>query len=136
MSHYTRRDCQKKFLPSHITLAELYEEYKKTCNARNPVSRRIFETEFHKMNLSIKKPKVDTCATCDKLALQITTVTDKTDLQTQLDAHHKLAEIAYETKKRDKLLSSCDKTSKMITFDMQQCLPTHSLKNSVAFYKR
>lgn len=136
-SHYSRRDCEKKFLPSYMSLAELYVEYSRTCApACTPVSRRLFETLFHEMNLAIKKPKIDTCATCDRLVLQIKTGNETANLQKQLDEHHKLAEIAYDAKKTDKLLSQSDKARKTITFDMQQCLPTPFVQSSVAFYKR
>ncbi|KAJ8893212.1 hypothetical protein PR048_005798 [Dryococelus australis] len=113
------------FLPSYMSLAELYEEYSRARAPEcTPVSRRLFETLFHEMNLAIKKPKVDTCATCDKLALKIKTGDETTNLQKQLAELDKLAEIAYDAKKKYKLLSKSDKAKKTITFDMQQCLPT------------
>jgi hypothetical protein len=45
-SHCTRRYSGMKFLPSHVTLAELYMEYKIQCQG-NSVSRHFFKEEFH-----------------------------------------------------------------------------------------
>ncbi|XP_036340055.1 uncharacterized protein LOC118749365 [Rhagoletis pomonella] len=50
--------------------------------------------------------------------------------------HHDEADMAYESKKHDKELSSKDKSIKMYTFDLQQCLPTPHLNAAMFFYKR
>lgn len=135
-SHYSRRDCDKKFIPSHYTLVQLYEEFKN----KNPdvkVSCCIFEREFHNMKLCIKKPKVDTCARCDKLTLKIQLGGDETEtLKEQLKDHQIKADAAYDSKKCDKLMTKADDTMKTITFDLQQCLPTPIVNSSVAFYLR
>lgn len=98
---------------------------------------RKFNTEFHNLNLKIKPPKVDTCPKCDTLALQskIVPEDERGQFAKQLEDHHKDAEYAYHVKKADKEWSKLDKNSKTITFDMQQCLPTPLVQNSVAFYK-
>ena len=131
---HSRRDSSKLYLPSHLTISELYKEYKTNCN-RTPVSRCLYEKEFHKMNLRIKKPHVDTCQLCDKLSLQLKLSGDPL-FQTQLSEHHEEADKAYDAKSLDKTLSKNDPSRKTITFDMQQCLPTPLLRNSISFYKR
>lgn len=139
-SHYSRRDCGKKFVSPHLTITSIYEEYKSTLMNQNskPVSYRKFCDEFHDLNLKIKKPKIDTCPKCDSLTLQIKITSDlnKEEFVKKLDDHHKDSEYAYDAKKSDKEKSKHDSTCKVVTFDMQQCLPTPLVQNSVAFYKR
>ena len=58
-SHYSRRDCGKKFLLPHLTISALYEEYSKEhCKDSIPISYRLFCTEFPKKTLAIKKPQI------------------------------------------------------------------------------
>lgn len=99
-SHYSRRDCGKRFVSPHLTIAALYEEYKRNLNesSSNPISYRKFCDEFHSLNLKIKKPKVDTCAKCDTLAMKIkiSPEQDKEEFEKKLKDHHDDAEYAYE----------------------------------------
>lgn len=135
-SHYTRRDTQKRYLPSTYTLAQMYSEYKSNCDI--PISRTLNENLVHNLNISIKAPKTDTCNTCDKLHMQINLATDeeKLKLKEVLINHQTLADEAYSEKSNDKLQSLNDPTKKTLNFDLQQCLPTPQLETNVVFYKR
>ncbi|KAF0748689.1 Uncharacterized protein FWK35_00027376, partial [Aphis craccivora] len=128
-SHYTRRDTQKRYLPSTYTLAQLYSEYKRNCD--NPISRTVYEKLVHDLNIFIKTPKTDTCNTCDQLHMKINFATDEEKLKLQ-----ELADQAYSQKAHDKLESITDPTKKTLSFDLQQCLPTPQLETNVVFYKR
>lgn len=69
-SHYTRKLNDKKYLPNHLNLKimfDLYREYK----TEKPVSRKIYENEFHKLKLAFKERKTDTCHKCDTLFMKI-----------------------------------------------------------------
>nr|CAH7761042.1 unnamed protein product [Callosobruchus chinensis] len=134
-SHYTRRDSSKKYLPSHYTLASLYAAYK-IAYPQKPVNRKLYEKLFHELNITIKKPKKDTCSTCDKLTMQIKMAEEKNELQAALAQHHLEADLGYTSKSADKEFSRNDPSKKTITFDLQQCLPTPDVHNSIAFYKR
>lgn len=134
-SHYTRRNSQKRYLPPHITLCDLYSEYKAKY-PDNPVSRFIYEREFHSLNIKIKQPKKDTCQTCDKIHMQIRLDDSNLVLKENLLKHQEEADLAYKAKSDDKCLSKDDPTRKTITFDLQQCLPTPAIQSSLAFYKR
>lgn len=103
----------------------------------NPVCRNIYEREFHKMKLSFKAPKVDTCHKCDTFAmkLKVSTEEEKTEIDEEMKKHHEEADKAYEMKRRDKERCKID-TSRCYTFDLQQCLPTPLVNSSVSFYKR
>ncbi|XP_072391070.1 uncharacterized protein [Diabrotica undecimpunctata] len=135
-SHYSRAQTNKKFLPSHLTLEAMYSLYKESY--QNPVSYPYYRSEFHKLNLSFKKPQTDTCHKCDKfvMLLKCSDGTEKESAEIEKENHMISAEQAYQNKKQDKLLAQKTKEMKCFTFDLQQCLPTPLLKSSVAFYKR
>lgn len=136
-SHYSRRQTDKRYLPSHYTLSQMYKEYKEKIGNGKPVSRTIYEKLFRELNLSIHAPKNDTCNTCDKLAMQIRcSVGDaKNVLEAALQKHHQSADDAYKAKQNDKAAAK-DEDKTTLTFDLQQCLPTPNLASSVIFYKR
>uniref|UniRef100_A0A6P7G1E7 Nuclear receptor coactivator 7-like n=1 Tax=Diabrotica virgifera virgifera TaxID=50390 RepID=A0A6P7G1E7_DIAVI len=122
---------------------ELDEEkimYKLYCEENeSSVSRPIYEREFHKMNISFKKPKVDTCHKCDVLSnkLKVTkSEGDKTKIKDEISIHHTAADNAYVMKSNDTEKAKCDSTFRCLTFDLQQCLATPYVNSSVAFYKR
>ena len=136
-SHYGRAHSSKKYLSSSLNLAKMYELYKE--NREPLVSRMIYEKQFHKMNLSFKSPKIDTCNKCDILKLQIDSAETEEAKQTlteERNLHHEKAEKAYNSKSEDKNRCSANSNLKIFTFDLQQCLPTPSLQSGVAFYKR
>lgn len=101
-SHYSRRDCGKKFVAPHLTITALHEEYKQSLGENlMPISYRKFSDIFHSLQLKIKKPKVDTCSKCDKIALQIkfSSNEEKDGYTKQLKDHHEDADYAYVSKK-------------------------------------
>lgn len=136
-SHYTRRNNDKKYLPCHLNLRLMYKLY---CDISNKaVSRSVYEEEFHKMNLSFKERKTDTCHKCDLFKMKIQVCVDeneKDNLVKERELHHTAADLAYESKRVDKEEAINDASVKCFTFDLQQCLPTPDIQTSVAFYKR
>lgn len=88
--------------------------------------------------LKVKNPKKDTCSYCDRLKIQISNTNcsneQKIILTNQQTQHHSEAEEAFTSKRND--ISTSTENTCVITFDLQQCLPTPSLEFSVAFYKR
>lgn len=139
-SHYTRRDCDKNFLSPHHTITSLHGEYlKASSGGNNNASYRVFCEVFHSLNLCIKKPKIDTCATCDRMMMQSKVASDtneKNAIIERLHQHQLNADKAYDKKRSDKETSKMDSSKKTLTFDLQQCLATPLLKNSISFYKR
>lgn len=139
-SHYTRKLNDKKYLASNLNLQKMYELYKVTIV--EPVSRTIYEREFHKLKHAYKKPSVDTCHKCDVLHMQIKVAEQSKDdeclltSKSALTLHQSAADLAYSTKANDKLIANNDSTKKCYSFDLQQCLPTPFLQTSVVFYKR
>lgn len=138
-SHYGRSKTDKKFLPNHLNLDLLYSLYCKNRPKEECVCKTIYKKIFSSLNLSFKPPKVDTCTTCDKLNAQIKYETSseiKAALVNKLDKHQTDAQNAYEEKSKDKNMSLDDDSLLVLTFDLQQCLPTPLLSSGSAFYKR
>lgn len=136
-SHYTRRKSTRKYLPPHLNLQIMYKLYCER-NHTSPVSRPIYEREFHKLNISFKETKTDTCHKCDILANKLKSIQDLTqrnEIKEMINTHHAEADNAYLMDK-DKQLAKTNNTVRCYTFDLQQCLPTPFVNTSVAFYKR
>lgn len=135
-SHYCRKETAKKYLPPHYTIQLAYDQYKKSIS--EPVSRTLYQKYFKECGLKIKNSKKDTCSKCDSLTIQATNISCTEDRKIELinekKIHQNEAENAYETKKRDAGINSNEVC--VISFDLQQCLPTPSLESSIAFYKR
>lgn len=135
-SHYCRKETVKKYLPPHYTIQLAYDHYKQTVS--EPVSLTLYQKYFKNCGLKIKNPKKDTCSKCDSLTIQATNVScteeRKIELINERKRHQDEAENAYETKRRDASKNSNEVC--VISFDLQQCLPTPSLESSVSFYKR
>uniref|UniRef100_A0A6P7G8N4 Uncharacterized protein LOC114339032 n=1 Tax=Diabrotica virgifera virgifera TaxID=50390 RepID=A0A6P7G8N4_DIAVI len=137
-SHYTRRQSSRKYLPSNYTLTAIYEAYKKIY-PDNFINRKMYENIFHSLNITIKKPKKDTCGKCDKLKMKITMCKNEDEiklLKEELNEHHLQADQEYKNKEDDKFLTKDNAKMKTITFDLQKCLPTPDLHSGESFYKR
>lgn len=136
-SHYCRKETNKRYLPPHFTLIRIYEKYCETTDS--PVSYSIYAKKFHELNYRIKNPRKDTCQKCDLLKMKLKYAENevtKTEISKLQEDHHTEAGLAYETKKSDKIRAKSDPSLTVLSFDLQQCLPTPSLETSVAFYKR
>eukprot|EP00102_Acyrthosiphon_pisum_P027826 XP_016665036.1 PREDICTED: uncharacterized protein LOC107885857 isoform X2 [Acyrthosiphon pisum] len=134
-SHYCRKQSKKKYLPTHFTLQRAYDEYKLTVE--KPVSRSLYEKYFKSSGLKVKSLKKDTCAQCDRYKIQLSNSISheqRINLTAEKNKHQEEAEQAYETKRNDITTMSTDTC--VLSFDLQQCLPTPQLENSVSFYKR
>ncbi|KAK3931206.1 Dihydroorotase [Frankliniella fusca] len=138
-SHYARNKTDKKFLSNNLTLKIMYDDYCKKHCSTTPVSRWIYEKEFHEMGLKIKPFKMDTCNTCDKLAAEIMYASNDEDRNSKLEEqkiHHTKWKLAQEIKNKDIKEAKKNEKVEVICFDLQQCLPTPHLQTSIIFYKR
>ncbi|CAH0746649.1 unnamed protein product [Diatraea saccharalis] len=135
-SHYGRSKTNKKFLPPHLTLQDMYKSY---CeDNENPVSLTIYSWVFRAQNLSFKTPYVDTCVKCDTLNTKIKFCDglEKENTEKLLEEHQRRAETIYDQKSKDRACSIEKGDTAVLSFDLQQCLPTPFLKTGAAFYKR
>lgn len=144
-SHYSRKQNPgKQYLDTEPSILSLYtDKYLPYCAENNLIPstqdkyRRIFCGEY---NLGFKLPKSDTCPTCDQYVID--KLKDKNNAE-------KLNQLAVENtvhlKKADAMqLSLANATEEcknsdqfdVITFDLQQTLPTTDLTSGPAFYSR
>ena len=134
----------RRYLPEGLNISRLYllyVEWMKIHHKEEPVVseyiyRRIFNTKF---NLSFQKPATDTCKTCDLLNAKLECADEEEGTMTlkkDLELHQTKAAKAYGHLKNDIKYSKEVNDMKVITFDMQQALPTPHLHTSEVFYKR
>ena len=89
-------------------------------------------------NFSFCRPKSDTCKTCDTLNVRISAASDTSEkqlLESECQLHHCKAQRAYQQLSEDTALSRSSPNVDMITFDLQQSLPTPKLSTNIVFYK-
>jgi hypothetical protein len=144
-SHYSREKTKKKYLGPELTIAKMYTLYTEYC-LENNIDKKlvakpwlysdIFNKEF---NLSFKPPDNDTCDICDAFNAKLKgdlTLEEKTSLQAEQDAHIGESKRRYELKNNDTKLCKENSKHKVLTCDLQKCLPTPLITNSISFYKR
>ena len=98
--------------------------------------RRIFCEMF---NLTFGSPHTDTCKTCDslKVKLDCAPIEEKAELTLRHEEHLKTAEDAYGSLQRESQLAQTHPMLyQVISFDMQQNLPTPHIHTSLVFYLR
>lgn len=96
--------------------------------------RKIFKTTGRKFHA----PKTDGCNKCDKLDIQITSTEgdEKERFKNLKELHLRKAEMGYNLKRQAKAEAEQDPNSRVLIFDLQQCLPTPHLKCKDIFYAR
>ena len=76
------------------------------------------------------------CATATKCKQAESDDSEKAILMGEWDLHKAKAERAYQQLKEDTALSRSRSDLELLTFDLEQSLPTPVLTTNVAFYKR
>ncbi|XP_050518265.1 uncharacterized protein LOC126892670 [Diabrotica virgifera virgifera] len=145
VSHYSRIDNPNRVYINHdLSVSSLYKGYYIAwCKERNiiPVKedryRRIFNLEY---NIGFKMPKTDTCSTCDSLNIIISSnnanESEAEHLQVKLRLHQTRAQAMQQNLKDEIKKNEEIHNTDIISFDLQQTLPTPSLTVGVAFYLR
>lgn len=95
---------------------------------------------YDRLFLCPSSPRSDTCNTCDRYKERINAESDpaeKTRLEGERALHHLKAERAHQQLREDVAhCKSKPEDEDMLTFDLQQSLPTPMLSTNIAFYKR
>ncbi|CAH2009500.1 unnamed protein product [Acanthoscelides obtectus] len=144
VSHYSRKvNPNRVFLNHDLNISTLYKDYYvEWCKERGiaPVKedryRRIFCSDY---NIGFKLPKSDTCHTCDFLNNQMEAnkenLEEFNEFKTQLQLHQTRA-LAMQDSLKKEVSDNAKNSTCIISFDLQQTLPTPSLTVGPAFYLR
>lgn len=137
VGHYNRLKSEKQYLSSDLNINRLYCAFKEAHPA-STVSYRfyfeIFKKKFPK--LSFRKPRADTCATCDLLHMQRKDPT-KADAKIKLELHHRKAGAAVEAMRKDH--QNCQQPTSdtmTVSMDLEQVLSLPTLTHSQMYYMR
>ena len=119
----------------------MYRLYREKCGEENvdPIKESMYRKFFvENFNLRFGQPKSDTCKTCHQYNGRIAAETDpvsKQQLKTEWVVHKAKAKQAYDRMKEDEQ-RAINGEILMLTFNLQQALPTPSISTSIVFYLR
>ena len=143
-SHYTREKSDMKYFGPHLNIEKMYELYVEDCNENdfNPLliaKKWLYYDVFNKkFKLNFKLPEIDTCDTCDyfqaKLKNNNLTLDEKNSIEEEHNAHLDESKLRYDLKSED--TKRANNTLKVLTGDLQKCLPSPLITNCISFYKR
>ncbi|CAG2207374.1 unnamed protein product [Mytilus edulis] len=138
-SHYTRKDTNRKYLDSDLTIRKMYDLYKDECHdqqkrcVKEHVYRNIFCSEY---NMSFHKPKKDQCLICHNYNTMIETGNTDEAVKRIYTEHQQRKVRGREEKQIDKEIAKKDKSYQAVTFDLEAVLPTPCSLVSQVYYKR
>ena len=143
-SHYSRKsNPNRRYLAPGLNISKMHRLYTQKCDELNWPSvtesayRKVFCESF---NFAFGSPRSDTCKTCDSLNCHIKDSTDEFSKEVfvkQLEAHHDVAELGFQSLRDDTDLVRNEPDSHiLISFDLQQNLPTPHINTGLVFYLR
>lgn len=138
--HYSRSKSEKEYLSSDLNMSRLFASFKEKYPdsiVSQQFYRKVFLKDFPK--LTFKRPRVDTCKTCDNLYMQ-TKIRDSVlanKAKNQLELHHRKSEKALSTLKQDTKDSTMpDSNTCSVVIDLQKVFPLPKLTHSDMYYLR
>ena len=96
-SHYCRAKTNKKYLEAELTIEEMYNLYKQTCEkekntyVKSLYYRYIFNTSF---NINFHVPKTDRCEKCEEVRIKKNEKIPMTDEEKEQHEKHIAEKIA------------------------------------------
>ncbi|XP_055632844.1 uncharacterized protein LOC129773272 [Toxorhynchites rutilus septentrionalis] len=140
-SHYSREKSSCLYLSSDLTIHRMHELYQNQCGVDNiiPVHYNTYRLAFNSLNIKFRKPKVDTCNTCDMIKVELQVEKDivkREEILVRKEAHQLGAGRMYDEKKQDRLQANTDLSVRTISFDLQKQLATPYLTCGRSFYSR
>ena len=132
ISHYNREKdpVNRKYLPSHLSIMEIYKEFCKTNMTTYYQYKNIFQKEF---DIKFSKPKIDICDYClhyynsEKTGISKNKAEEKNSFLKHLnDANYFYSELNTKTKENEIKIS----------FDLMKMLPLPFVRNNKAYYSR
>uniref|UniRef100_A0A6P7GVH8 Uncharacterized protein LOC114347223 isoform X2 n=1 Tax=Diabrotica virgifera virgifera TaxID=50390 RepID=A0A6P7GVH8_DIAVI len=142
-SHYTREKSDMKYLGTHLNVEKMYELYIEDCNNNdfNPMLRAkkwlYYDVFNKKFKLTFKPPEIDTCDTCDSFQAKLKnnlTPDEKKSVEEEHNRHLDESKLRYDLKSKD--TKKANNTIKVLTGDLQKCLPSPLVTNCISLYKR
>ncbi|CAG2220578.1 unnamed protein product [Mytilus edulis] len=126
-SHYTRKDSNRQYLSSNLSVQKMHQLYEKECQRKGKKTCKINvyrDTFCNEFNLAFHKPKKDQCSTCTiyyekKQRGEITNEDEE-----QFQEHQTKKEKSREEKRLDKERAKTDRSFTAVTFDLEAVLPT------------
>lgn len=138
-SHYGRKKSNKEYLSSDLSLPMLYKAFlAKFPDSQIKIEfyRKVFRKDF---NLSFRRPRADTCKTCDLLNIQSKSpdAVEANKAKKLLEIHHVKSELAFDAMKRDAVDSALPSSTKVnVVMDLQKVFPLPKLTHSNMYYSR
>lgn len=133
-SHYCRKNSQRKYLDSQLSIRKMYDLFKKQ-HPQSTISETTYRRTFcNNYNLSFFVPKKDQCLLCNKYKISSTAA--KLDMQVEYESHLRRKKEAFDEKQTDKERSNVDESFRSISMDMQSVLQIPSTDVSLTYYKR
>lgn len=140
IGHYTRMKSEREYLSQDLNMNRLFNAFlEKYPNSKVSYKfyRKVFLKDFPK--LSFRKPRSDTCKTCDYLKAQ-SKISDQIvsrKAKQQLEMHHRKAENTLSCLKNDTAASTLP-TSKIcnIVMDLEKVFSLPKLTHSTMYYSR
>lgn len=137
ISHYTRAKSAKEFLSPDLNINRLHKAFLER-NPESSVTYRFYRSVFLRdfPNLSFKRPRCDTCKTCDRLNCEVQAKTESSNsAKRDLELHHRKVEAATGCMKRDIMLAQEPGSDiSVVSIDMEQVLFVPTLTHSDMFY--
>ncbi|KAL4126409.1 hypothetical protein QTP88_010631 [Uroleucon formosanum] len=139
-SHYSRAKSEKEYLSPDLNMNRIYLAYK-VKNPETTISYKFFRSVFLKdfPKLLFKRPRVDTCKTCDALDLKRkdNNVLVASSGKTELELHHRKVDAVTEVIKVDAAKSTLPGSQTCtITMDLQKVYPLPKLSHTSMYYSR
>ena len=139
-SHYALSDTRKLYLAEDLNVQKMFELY---CE-RYPddkVSRESYRKIFtEKFNIGFGYPRKDTCSTCDRLEIGISSPESAPDELVQLHAekefHLRKAKVFYERKTKARQTAQTTDTHAALAFDFAKNLSTPNISTNDVYYRR
>lgn len=139
ISHYGRSKSEKEYLSPDLNYSRLFLAFKnKYPNTKVSYAyyKKVFKKQFS--NLSFRRPRVDTCRTCDMLNLKVLAKNEFSEIsQIQLNEHHNQYKMSMNLMATDMANAKLPNYEfSVIAMDLQQVLPVPTLTHSNMYYSR
>ena len=139
-SHFTRKRSKRKYLPQHLSIAQMHRLYLEWMKMVHPGEVAASESRYRQrfcsaFNFGFFQPKKDQCETCNVYLRASPEL--RVRLNAKYEEHQQNKELARLQKERDKeAAKQKDSKTCFAVFDLQKVLVTPRDETGVNHYKR